>query len=180
MKNKLIKNYLILFLFGTTFVSCSLEEDYIEKQNQSTARYKIQNKSYNNLLLDKKVGTIAKNYPRKNTIKNNILNKTISSTENDFYIDTEKSKYMEDSQSSYSSYTFTVFRNENENSNYLENLVIAFPEENYYRMALIKYKLTEQDLQNINNGINIDYKSRIVSVTPVNDSNLISDAFSKF
>lgn len=123
MTNKFKTKLLLLFLgvLTFTFFNCEYDEkaNTPENQNSKTGRYKIQRKKINDLLLDKKVSSLVKNYPTKKEVKNGLTSRTIYAEDDNFYIDTEQSIYIEDTESNYSSYTFTVYRTETDSTNYL-------------------------------------------------------------
>lgn len=122
------------------------------------------------MLLDKKVSSLVKNYPTKKEVKNRLASRTIYAEDDNFYIDTEQSIYIEDTESNYSSYTFTVYRTETDNTNYLENLVLSFPDDDHYQLTLIRYELTTQEKQDLENGIDVDLSNNVITTTPVDDS----------
>jgi len=174
MTNKLKTKLLLLFLgvLTFTFVNCEYDEkaNTPENQNSKTGRYKIQRKKINDLLLDKKVSSLVKDYPTKKEVKNGLANRVISAENDNFYIDTEQSIYIEDTETNYSSYTFTVYRTETDSTNYLENLVLSFPDDDHYQLTLIRYELTDLEKQDLENGIDIDLSDNTITITPIEDS----------
>lgn len=113
---------------------------------------------------------MVNNYSIKENKQNKVSGKSTYAEVNDFTIDTEQAIYIEDPNSSYSSYTFEVFRNESQNDNLLENLVISFPEDGYYKLTLIKYELTVEQKNKLENGLFVDLRENTITTSPVEDS----------
>lgn len=151
-----------LFIFIS---SCQVEESISQSKN---GKYKMQQKRYEDLLSDKRIAPIMKNASTENNL--NRAQRTIHSESNGFYIDTDKSNYIEDTESPYTSYTFNVIRPESESSDYLENLVLSFPEEGLCQITLIKYELTPEEQKNLEKGTYVDFNGKIISKTSLNDS----------
>jgi len=169
-----IKDYLKLgiLLFGVSvaITSCQKDDEILtQNNNQTTDKIKVQHKSFSDLLTDKKIAAFVRDYPSKREIKNKISNRTLQSQENDFYIDTSKSIYIENSDSFHKSYTFSVIR-PNPDENYIENLVLSFPKEGVYQLTLVKYELTLQEIQDVKDGVSIDLSDNLITLTPIQDT----------
>lgn len=181
MKTQL-KQFFILFLVAITFWRCDFEDDVsLEQENVTVGRYKVQNKTYNDLIGDEKISNLIQSYPSKEEIISKLATgRTIYSNENNFYVDTKKSVYIEDSETSYSSYTFAVFRTTTDTTNYIENLVLSFPKEGYYQLTLLRYEVTAQQKQDIQNGVYVDLSNTTITKTVVEDTVFGAALSSKF
>lgn len=181
MKTQL-KQFFILFLVAIIFWRCDFEENLpLEQENAIVGRYKVQNKTYNDLIDDEKISNLIQSYPSKEEIKSKLATgRTIYSNENNFYVDTKKSVYIEDSETSYSSYTFAVFRTTTDTTNYIENLVLSFPKEGYYQLTLLRYEVTAQQKQDIQNGVYVDLSNTTITKTVVEDTVFGAALSSKF
>ncbi|MGV7105573.1 hypothetical protein [Flavobacterium sp. U410] len=119
MKQQLFKKFSLL-LVSVLAVSCSMEEDYIQKQNsaQQTQDFKI------SLLTKSEIHKRTSLAERINRIsglnRSNGLNRVVYDSIYDFYIDTDQALLIEND--SLTSYTFSVVRPEQEIQT--ENLVI--------------------------------------------------------
>lgn len=154
MKNFKLLLYSSLVLF---FASCEKEETNPtiknEKSNTSITSKKI---TFNQL---KQKTPVAFN--KINSInqlnRDSHLNKGIYDSTNDFYIDT--STILNIQMNNYDSYTFKIFR-ENDNLS-IENLIISETLNGNYKTGIIKYNLTEEERNKINNNEYVDLKSKM-------------------
>lgn len=182
MKQKL-KQYLktgILF-FGLCFfaVNCQKDDDLKDLEiegNKIESQYKISKfgkvkLSSNTKLkvkLEKLTGKLEKNRQAKN--------KTLYSSNYDFYINTDYATYIESIDKTYHSYTFLIERVEE--VEVLENLLVSLQPDGSYKTMFITYNITAQEKEEFYNGIPFDLENTVESYT-INDSGLITDIFNK-
>lgn len=184
MQQKLQKLF-SLFLIATSIISCQQEEEFVQN-NQYLSKinqYKVQRKTFDDLLKDNRISSFAKKYQSESVFhKSNANNRIIYANDGSFSIDTEQSIYIEDPETSSTSYTFQVSRSETDsvNNNYLENIVISFPSEGYYQITLIRYELTDQEKEDIENGYVIDLSDNIIYTTQLDDIVIGSEIEGRF
>ena len=136
-------------------VSCELQEEAINQHehNHKNSKIKFKKITLNDIQHEKLVIDKIDNASKISGIKKNNLNKIVSDTINDFFIDTEKGLLIE--SENYTSYTFKVNRI-NGSSFLLENLVISKEENKDYETYLYQYDITQQELDLINQSVSID------------------------
>ncbi len=158
---------LLLLLSQVVFLN-SCDKDYEEdvtlttQQNSNNSNLKVSKVYYkdfknNSTLLNKIEKTIGKPKP-------SINQRTVHSSDNSFYIDTDYAYYIEDENGNHS-YTFQITR---ENPQYLlENLILNSNNQNSYDAFIAQYNITEQEYIELEHGHNPDLSSK-VTLTPVN------------
>lgn len=96
--------------------------------------------------------------------------KSVNADLYDFTVQTEYASYIEATDGSFHSYTFPIVRDvDNE---LLENLVLTLEEDQSYSALLISYTLTNQELNDIRNNIEIDLTGKS-TITEITDEYLI-------
>jgi hypothetical protein len=172
-----IAKLLILLLISTISLflwNCEKEEviNSYNEQNVNNSSYFIRSISYNevvnNSVLQKKMQLFNNEYK-------NAASKETSSTNYNFTINKEQGKYLE-SQDGYHSYTFLVERTEY--NGYLENILFSLQPDGEYKTFLIKYKLSAEELININLSKEIFFNDEKVIYEVLEDDNLLN-VFSK-
>jgi hypothetical protein len=103
-------------------------------------------------------------------------NKTIYSSEYDFYINTDYATYIENTDATYHSYTFPILRVIESDS--LENLVLTLQTDGTYKSILVTYKTTAQEKLNLENGVSFDLTDKI-STYDFSDDFLVDNLFTK-
>ncbi|MDC1265618.1 hypothetical protein N8009_02365 [Flavobacteriaceae bacterium] len=153
MRKHRLKNYLkfgILF-FGIFLSIISCKQDDIEVQiEQDNSKYfltRIQAYEFNkNLKLSEKISELKS--------KNKATNYQARYEDETFDLDLKQATYIESNDGSYHSYTFYIYNDEG-NSN-INNIVLSSTENGEYEADLVTYNLTEQERNQIDNGIEID------------------------
>lgn len=148
--------------FGFTIQTLELKD--IESNTEILDKIEnIKNKSNKS----NKAGTASKN------IKNP---KTVYSSDQSFIIDTGIVKYMQNQDSTYHSYTFPIYRANNNSG--LENLMLSSQDDGTYKTYIVTYELTEQEILNLNNNLPVDLKNKVTH-TEFKDEQLVDNIFAR-
>lgn len=173
-----LKKLSIISLLLSAFVIFSCSEDYEvhdHLHNHENSKFKFKKITLNDIQHEKNVVDKINNASKISGIKKNNLNKIVSDTINNFFIDTEQGLLIE--SENYTSYTFKVNRT-NGSSFLLENLVISKEGNKDYETYLYQYNITQQELDLINQSVSIDLSNKISRVT-LENSNLPTDILNK-
>ena len=173
-----LKKLSIISLLLSAFVIFSCSEDYEvhdHLHNHENSKFKFKKITLNDIQHEKLVIDKIDNASKISGIKKNNLNKIVSDTINNFFIDTEQGLLIE--SENYTSYTFKVNRT-NGSSFLLENLVISKEGNKDYETYLYQYDITQQELDLINQSVSIDLSNKISRVT-LENSNLPTDILNK-
>lgn len=88
-----------------------------------------------------------------------------------FYVDTDDVNFLEDLEGIYHSYTFPIFKLNNEESHLIQNMLFSFNTvNNDYDTFIITYSLTENERENLANSIHVDLEGK-VSIEFLSDFN---------
>ncbi|REE06935.1 hypothetical protein DFQ09_1263 [Winogradskyella pacifica] len=107
-----------------------------------------------------------------NSANPDLLARDVYNAELDFTIDTDVANYIE--YGAYHSYTFPVYRTTD--NGLIENLLLSLQNDGNYKAYLITYNLTEQEKEQIQNGITIDLEGKI-ETTVLQDQNWVNSNF---
>ncbi|WP_298343765.1 hypothetical protein [uncultured Algibacter sp.] len=162
MKKQKLQNLLQLgiLIFGISLLltNCEKENDTLQPiQETNSNPYSVTkvkfNEISNNSNLLSKINAIKKGVEQNNiSASKTSQKKTVYISEYDFYIDTDEAKYLEESDGTYHSYTFPIYKINNETSNLFQNLFFSFNDSNGdYDTFVINYNLTPSERENINN-----------------------------
>jgi uncharacterized membrane protein YgcG len=140
MKQQLFKKLSLLFI-GSILFSCSLEEEYVEKQQyQQTSKYSIERKSLQELLKNQKFSTAFSQLPKQDIkITGSIAGRTVMEQDYGFTISENipaqvmSTKYL-------TSYTFHITR-DIPAIDFFENLVIQTDTLGTTKAYIVKYSL---------------------------------------
>ena len=178
MKQKfkhLTKVLILVFGISLFLTNCEKEDESVlieQKVITNKQPFKItkinQSKIKENKAVMKKIQNINSN---KNKTENNTQNRIVYSDEYDFYINTDNATYIENQDKSYHSYTFPIFRNED--NGLLENLLLSLQIDGSYKAFIVSYDLSEQEKEDLNNGLNVDFERRL-STAKIDDIELSS------
>jgi hypothetical protein len=176
MKQKLYRKLLLLSFLGLFFYSCQYEEDVFidNRHNHETSKYKISKITLDDVKQNPQALSKLIN-PKKDKSLSKLNHKIINDTINNFSIDTEIGTFIE--SENYHSYTFKVIRPNGSNF-LLENLVLSKEGTNDYIIYLYQYDLTEQELQMLKQGININIQDKVTS-TLIDNPNLATDILAR-
>ena len=109
------------------------------------------------------------------TLKTRQQNKTVYSSEHDFYINTDFATYIEKPNGSHT-YTFPVqYANE---TGEINNLVLHSQDDGSYKAIYVSYDVTEDEKALINQGVIINLEGKL-SIALINDAAFIDTLFSK-
>lgn len=172
MKQKLLKNYLLLFLSGIIILSCELQEEVIH-EHEANENFKIEKVKFNefskNANLIKKLGRI------NSKIEQSKNSKIATSSDSSFTINTDYANYIKTGVDKHS-YTFKINRT---NSQFLlENLILNSNDSLGYDAFIVQYNISENEYLSMKNGNNIDLSNK-TTLIKVNDNDFISNIFSK-
>lgn len=130
-------------------ISCTedlYKEDTFTKEN---LEFIIKKVNFHEISLNKKLVEKLRKLNSKKEKNKNENGKIVYSSEYNFYLDTDFATYIEDEYGNHS-YTFPIIR---DSTQYLlENLIIRLNTNNSYSAYLIQYNITENELDQIENG----------------------------
>lgn len=181
MKNKIRTSikFGILFLGIFLFLNNCQKEESITNQEENQIKsnikiikstdFKIEDYSR----LNQKIEDLKEKIVKSN--KSNTNSKTVYSNVFDFYIDTEICTYFENEEGTYHSYTFPIYRVEE--NNLLENLLISFQEDGTYKAFLLSYDLSQEQLEALKNNQSIigDYVSSFTEIEDINIEEILNN-----
>lgn len=173
MKKHRIKKYLQLgiFIFGISLILINCERDFEIKEDiiqEDFSKLTVRTIDLSEVERNAKVfGKIKSLVESSESAK--YSRDTIVNNEYDFYIDTDKVKYVENGI--YNSYNFEVIR-ENPEDGKLENLFLTLNADYEYEAFIIKYDFTREEL---NNMTEVELNNRTTQYTPIDfDSSIIN------
>jgi hypothetical protein len=176
MRKKQNFKVLLFLLLGVIIVSCV--DDYEPKNDKIKNRETSNFKTTKITLKDVKQNSIAFSKltnPKKDKSIGKINHKIINDTINNFSIDTEIGTFIE--SDNYHSYTFKVVR-PNGSAFLLENLVVSKEGTNDYVTYLYQYDITEQELQMLKEGVQLNLTNKI-SILSIENTNIVTDLNAK-
>ena len=195
MKNKLMKTLKFGFLiFGISlfFTNCDNDEIVSENDNNTIINtdsiannnpfgFTIQTLELKDIESNTEVFDEIENIKNKSNKsnkanRNNKSLKTVYSSDESFIIDTGIVKYMQNQDSTYHSYTFPVYRANNNSG--LENLMLSSQDDGTYKNYIVTYDLTEQEILDLNNNLPVDLKNKVTH-TEFKDEQLVNNIFSR-
>mgnify|MGYP006182645719 FL=1 len=140
MKQQLFKN-LSLLLTTVFFASCSLEDEYVAKQQyQQSSKYSIERKSLKELLQDQKFSTAFNKLPKQKTIITTpVTGRTVMEQDYGFTI-SENIPAQVMSTEYLTSYTFYISRS-TPSIDFFENLVVQTDTLGTTKAYVVKYSL---------------------------------------
>ena len=154
MKKQRLKNYLKLgiLLFGISFFLTNCEKETFEVEQTTNSKYSLSRidlkQIQKNEALIEKIGSI------ENSIKKTKSNLQARYENVQFNLNLNSATYIEATDGSYHSYSFYIENYEN-NFN-INNIVLSSTENGEYEADLVTYSLTEEERNQINNGIEMD------------------------
>ena len=158
-----LKHVMLIVALTFSAISCQKEEviqtEVIRIENQ-TSNYKIQNIGKDIISKNKILSEKLLAFSSKSTDKNSSMSlRDVYNEAYDFTIETDQAIYIENSQ--YHSYTFTIYRDEP--NNLVENLVFSLQDDGSYKTILMKYSLTNEDINAIlnNEETQISYDNKV-------------------
>ena len=179
IKNKL-KLALLFLVISISFQNCEKDDDLKvleSSQNQEKSPFKISKigkaEIEGNKLLGSKLNKLILEV-NKNRI--NAQNKTVYSSEHDFYINTDYATYLESEDATYHSYTFNILRIAEIDG--IENLVFSLNPDSSYDAHIVTYNVSSVERELIFDGLYVDLTDKMSSVAIENNFNM-SDVFSK-
>ena len=171
MKQKL-KKLSIVSLLLSAFVIFSCSEDYeIHDHNDNNQKFKL--RTLNNQKINSNIKVVEKLQSlNKGTKKNNnsIVSRIIYNQENNFSINTDYVKYIENTETGNHSFNFQITRLDTI-SNKIENLVLISNSQGNYDAYIFKYNLTAQEFK----SVNLNVSNSLTDIIPIDfDLNTLS------
>jgi hypothetical protein len=149
MKIHRIKNYLKLgsLLFGVSLFMVHCESEHIQPE-KTTNRYSVKRIYADEIKENKNVVNALGKFNDQQAENNSAqYSKEIYNSYYDFSIETDESFYIEYDE--YHSYTFNIHRNND--SSLTENLVLSLQTDLNYKVFLVSYDLTQEEIELIRN-----------------------------
>ena len=173
MRKHRLKNYLKLgiLLFGISFFLTNCERETFEIEKTPNSKYSLSRidlkQIQKNEALIKKIDSI------ENSIKKTKSNLKARYENVQFNLNLNSATYIEATDGSYHSYSFYI---ENDENNFnINNIVLSSTENGEYEADLVTYSLTEEERNQISNGVEINLinKTTIMSFD-INQINMYS------
>ena len=171
MKQKFLKNSLLLFLIGIIMVSCELQEEAIH-QHEHNSKVKLYEMKFEELMTNKRfVNSFSKLPKSKKNLTTATVGRTVMENEYGFTIANKPAKVIEDNGET--SYTFLITRDSTD-ANSFENLVIQTDSTNTTKAVIIKYNLTSPITSSADDSYSFTYNREITPIvynsSPVSES----------
>lgn len=179
MKQKFLKNSLLLFLIAIIMVSCELQEEAIH-QHEHNSKVKLYEMKFEELMTNKRfVNSFSKLPKSKKNLTTATLGRTVMENEYGFTIANKPAKVIEDNGET--SYTFLITRDSTD-ANSFENLVIQTDSTNTTKAVIIKYNLTSPITSSADDSYSFTYNREVTPIvynnTTVSEtSKMVLDCF---
>ncbi len=161
MKQKFLKNSLLLFLFGIIMVSCELQEEAIH-QHEHNSNLKLYEMKFEELMTNKRfINSFSKLPKSKKNLTTATVGRTVMENEYGFTIANKPAKVIEDNGET--SYTFLITRDSTD-ANSFENLVIQTDSTNTTKAVIIKYNLTSPITSSADDSYSFTYNREITPI----------------
>ncbi|EAS19954.1 hypothetical protein BBFL7_02354 [Flavobacteria bacterium BBFL7] len=147
IKNKVYKIFLLIVIVVTSIVSCEKYDLTDNSLSEYKSPFKVSELDFTETKLPRDITQFVRNNSFEINRKSNVV---IDSAQN-FYVNTDKVKYLQAIDSSFHNYTFLVNRL-NKQNDIIENLVFSSDSLGGYSANLVKYDF------NINNKVSISRK----------------------
>ena len=187
MKIKLKKSLRIASLFlGLLFVFTNCQKEGVSESTPQETTEAVDQSPY-------KISTIGTLEVQQNEVLSSRLNalegslaaqrnnqntsREVYSSTHDFYINTSVSKYVENQEGTYHSYTFSVRRPQD--NGLMENLLVNSQEDGSYKLYLVSYDLTSEERSDLLEGMEVDIENKYVVIEIENDG-LTNNLFGRF
>lgn len=175
MKNQLKLNWrkLIIILSLLFLIGCSEDEKIIHNHFEKPQQFSVGKISFNNI---KEKSILSGVNKIENKITKSKINKNnIYSDDLDLIIDTSEVTYIANADESYDSYTFPII---NLNGQNYQNLLFSKNDINEYDIFLVDYLLSNEELNQLREGYNVDLTNKVV-YTPVNNFDIANTLLNK-
>ena len=175
---KQLKKIILLSLFGVlifSFFNCEYDEKETSKNlEKHHSHEKVSRINRNQITSNKRI--VEKLLHVNNAIESNKNNRSVYSSEFDFYIDTDFATYIENEDATYHSYTFLITRTNPASD--LENLVFSLNNQGEYDALIITYNLNAQEKSLLEDGETVDLTGKVTSQR-IDGASLQNDIFNK-
>jgi hypothetical protein len=167
MKQKFLKNSLLLFLIAIIIVSCELQEEAIH-QHEHNSNLKLYEMKFEELMTNKRfVNSFSKLPKSKKNLTTATVGRTVMENEYGFTIANKPAKVIEDNGET--SYTFLITRDSTD-ANSFENLVIQTDSTNTTKAVIIKYNLTSPITSSADDSFSFTYNREITPIVYNNET----------
>lgn len=179
MKQKFLKNPLLLFLIGIIMASCELQEEAIH-QHEHNSNLKLYEMKFEELMTNKKfVNSFSKLPKSKKNLTTATLGRTVMENDYGFTIANKPAKVIENNGEI--SYTFLITRDATDADSF-ENLVIQTDSSNTTKAVIMKYNLTSPITRSADDSYSFTYNREITPIvynnTTVSEtSKMVLDCF---
>lgn len=161
MKQKFLKNSLLLFLIAIIIVSCELQEEAIH-QHEHNSNLKLYEMKFEELMTNKRfVNSFSKLPKSKKNLTTATVGRTVMENEYGFTIANKPAKVIEDNGET--SYTFLITRDSTD-ANSFENLVIQTDSTNTTKAVIMKYNLTSPITSSADDSYSFTYNREITPI----------------
>ena len=165
----------VLIVIAFTLASCQKEDINLEHSSHVKVKPELKIVKLTNKDIIQNKGVTQKLNFFTETLKTRQQNKTVYSSEHDFYINTDFATYIEKTDGSHT-YTFPVqYANE---TGEINNLVLLSQDDGTYNTLYVSYDVTENEKTLINNGMPVNLEGKI-SIALIDDAIFIDSLFSK-
>lgn len=178
IKKEIMKHYItkaLLCLSMALLIFNCQKEDITEHTLQTKVEPKLKIVKLTNNEITANKGITQKLDFFAKTLKTKQQNKTVYSSEHDFYINTDFATYIEKPNGSHS-YTFAV--QYAEETGEINNLVLHSKADGSYDAIYLSYDVTTNEKALINQGLSVNLEGK-VSYAIINDATFIDTLFSK-
>jgi hypothetical protein len=169
MSIKNIKYAICIIIF--ILIGCQAEEEFIQQSNQKNFRIKKLTEAE---FMKKAPKAFGKINLLKNNLKDNYYQRTVA-VNNEFKVYTDE--IVEITKGNSTSYTLPIYR-DNE-TNYVENLVLTLQQDNTYSAKIVTYNLSETEKALLQDGIFIDASKGMQVQNLDNGTNLANTILAK-
>lgn len=164
---------IIIFLNLIYMLGCTDDDKIIHNHVEKPNQFSIGKISFNNI---KEKSILSGVNKIENNITESKINKdNIYSDDLDLIIDTTEVTYIANADESYDSYTFPII---NFNSQNFQNLLFSKNDSNEYDIFLVDYLLSNEELNQLREGYNVDLTNKVV-YTPVSNFDIANTLLNK-
>lgn len=176
-KNHLLA-VLILSLF-LVFTNCEKEEVFLQntENNKTNLEIKMFTLSETEIKNDKRLLNKIDKFQTDIKTKNNSPSSSryIYSTENQFTVNTDYAIHIDNGVNN--TYTFPMYRQQD--NGLLENLLLVEQEDDSFKVYIVQYEFTEEEIAAINFRESVDFENKVTFIE-INDDGLTDDIFGKY
>jgi hypothetical protein len=175
-KKHLLKKGFLLFTFLLILINCKKDQEHQETHNHQRSDYTISKITLNEILQNENLSKSLAHLEKELSKNQNNQKSTVYFNQFDFYIETNSATYIENSEGTHHTYTFSIIRKID--TGLIENLVFTLQDDDTYLTHIVSYDLTEQEIEDLHNGIEVDFENKIVLIE-IDGTTLVSEVINK-